>query len=107
MVERRTRVQGNGAWRLSADHTGRLADDRPPGTVEWQEHERAWEGYARRYGKRQSAERMAQRGGFGYCELTEHLGHEPKTWRIAECFKGTWVPMAEPTPGLRGGASKP
>lgn len=34
-----------------------------------------------RYGAGQSAERLAERGGFGYWELTDLLGHEPKTWQ--------------------------
>lgn len=54
------------------------------GTVAWWEHEEAWVDYARRYpyaGSRQDAERVAERGGFSYAELTNHLGHEPTTWR--------------------------
>lgn len=50
------------------------------GTIAWEEHERAWRDYARQFGYGQSAERIAQRHGFGYGELTEYLGHEPKTW---------------------------
>lgn len=51
-----------------------------PGTVSWEEHLLAWSNYATRYGTRQSAERMAERGGFGYGELADYLGREPKTW---------------------------
>jgi hypothetical protein len=51
-----------------------------PGTISWAEHLQVWSGYAARYGIRQSAERIAERGGFGYTELVEHLGHEPTTW---------------------------
>lgn len=54
---------------------------REPGTVAWEEHCLAWTDYARRYGNGQTAERMAQRGGFEYWEITGHLGHEPKTWK--------------------------
>ena len=54
-----------------------------PGTVAWAEHVEAWSAYAVRYGRDQSAERMAQRGGFSYGELTLYLGHEPKTWKPA------------------------
>jgi hypothetical protein len=54
---------------------------REPGWVAWSEHEAAWEDYARRYGKDQSAQRIADRGGFSYRELVDHLGHEPLTWR--------------------------
>lgn len=50
------------------------------GTVAWDEHVEAWKDYAKRYGNDQSAERLAQRGGFGYAEITDHLGHPPKTW---------------------------
>jgi hypothetical protein len=52
-----------------------------PGTISWAEHEEAWRDYAKRYGKDQSAERLAQRGGFGYAELVEHLKRAPTTWR--------------------------
>lgn len=52
---------------------------RGPGTISWAEHCLAWSGYASQY-PGQSAERMAQRGGFSYEELITFLGHEPKTW---------------------------
>lgn len=58
-------------------------EPRGPGTISWEEHERAWCDYARRYGRQQSAERLAERGGFGYGELIDHLGREPETWRPA------------------------
>lgn len=51
-----------------------------PGTVSWAEHCEAWSDYAGRYGRDQSAERIAERGGFGYFELVGYLGHDPKTW---------------------------
>lgn len=51
------------------------------GTIAWEEHVRAWEAYAKRYGNDQSAERLAERGGYGYRELIMFLGHEPTTWR--------------------------
>jgi phosphopantothenate-cysteine ligase len=54
---------------------------RPSGTVAWNEHQKAWDAYAKKYGKVQSAERIAERGGFGWNELFELLGHEPKTWK--------------------------
>lgn len=50
------------------------------GFVSWEEHCLAWSEYVNQYGKKQSAERMAERGGFSYQELTEYLGFEPKTW---------------------------
>lgn len=52
----------------------------PAGTVAWPEHVEAYVNYAARYGNSQSAERLAARGGFGYWEITEFLGHEPTTW---------------------------
>jgi len=50
------------------------------GTIAWEEHVEAWNDYAKRYGRDQSAERLAQRGGFSYSELVDHLGHAPVTW---------------------------
>jgi hypothetical protein len=50
------------------------------GTIAWAEHLLAWSGYAREYGRSQTAERMAERGGFSYYELTLYLGREPTTW---------------------------
>ena len=52
---------------------------KPAGSVTWQEHLQAWSEYAARY-PGQSAEVIAGRGGFGYYEMTEYLGHEPTTW---------------------------
>jgi len=53
----------------------------PAGTISWEEHEEAWAAYAKRFGKYQSAERIAERGGFGYFELVEFLGRRPTTWQ--------------------------
>lgn len=72
--KRRAPVQGDSA-RVLPGRPGR-----EPGTVEWAEHVEAWSDYAKRYGRDQSAERIAERGGFGYRELTDHLGHAPTTW---------------------------
>ena len=55
---------------------------RAPGTVTWAEHEEAYTAYAARFGTSQSAERLAERGGFGYQEMTHFLGHEPTTWVV-------------------------
>ena len=52
-----------------------------PGTIAWEEHLLAWSDYARRYGTSQTAERMAQRGGFSYWEVCDHLKREPTTWK--------------------------
>lgn len=53
---------------------------RVAGTITWEEHLEAYADYAKRYGTSQSAERLAERGGFGYDELVDHLGHAPTTW---------------------------
>lgn len=61
--------------------------DHPAGTIAWSEHEQAWLGYRARFpysGLRQDAERIAERGGFGYDEVTTFLGHEPTTWKPRE-----------------------
>lgn len=71
---RRAPVQGAG-WQ------SREAMRRPPGTISWTEHLEAYEAYAARYGRDQSAERLAERGGFGWTELVLFLGHEPRTWQ--------------------------
>lgn len=58
----------------------RGARGRERGTIAWSEHLEAWEAYARRYGREQSAERIAERGGFGLGELRKLLGRDPATW---------------------------
>lgn len=75
--ERRAPVQGRHL--IPRMRTG--APGEAYGTVSWTEHEEAWRAYAKRYGTDQSAERIAERRGFGYAELTELLGHAPTTWR--------------------------
>ncbi len=72
--KRRAPVLGD-SWRPP-----RCGNRRRPGTIAWAEHLDAWADYARRYGNDQSAERLAERGGFSFEELVDHLGHEPKTW---------------------------
>jgi hypothetical protein len=54
---------------------------RPSGTVSWPEHQQAWQEYNKRWRGHQSAERIAERGGFGYAEITSLLGREPTTWQ--------------------------
>lgn len=51
-----------------------------PGSIAWEEHMRAWSAYDAKWRCGQTAERIAERGGFGYEELVEFLGGEPKTW---------------------------
>jgi hypothetical protein len=78
-MTRRTHTQSEGPYWLPVDRwpTGTSS----PGTIEWSEHVEIWERYAAQYGDGQSAERVAERGGFGYWEATKLLGHEPRTWR--------------------------
>jgi hypothetical protein len=52
-----------------------------PGSIAWSEHLAAWSVYDARWRSGQSAERIAERGGFGWTELITFLGHEPKTWQ--------------------------
>jgi hypothetical protein len=89
--ERRAPVQGDDhGWFASLHesnpHRRKWVEEhgrqpKPAGTVAWAEHVEAWEAYAKRYGKSQSAERMAERHGFSYGELLMFLGREPETWR--------------------------
>lgn len=46
----------------------------------WDEHIEAWEGYYRAGFTSQPAERIAERGGFGWDELVRFLGREPLTF---------------------------
>jgi hypothetical protein len=70
---KRARVQGNRKITMGQPGYG-------PGTIAWSEHELAWSSYAARHGRDQSAERIHERAGFCYLELTELLGRAPTTW---------------------------
>ena len=70
-TERRAPVQG--------EHRGCKQGAKPYGSVDWSEHLEAWTVYNIRH-RGQSAERIAERGGFSYWEITELLGREPNTW---------------------------
>ena len=60
MLDKRTaRVQG--------EHHGRV--DIPPGRIPWAVHMVAWRAYAAAGHGDQSAERINERGGFGWSEL--------------------------------------
>lgn len=72
----RAPVQGDNGWTLPR----RYPDAKRPGTISWVEHVEAWEAYAAQHGREQSAERIAERGGFSFGELVLFLGREPKTW---------------------------
>lgn len=65
--ERRAPVQGE--WR----HI-------PDGTITWEEHLEIHAAYAARFGHEQSAERISDRGGFGFWEAEKLLGRPLKTW---------------------------
>lgn len=59
---------------VQGDHLRR----EPPGSIDWAVHLRAFETYVRCYGRSQSAEVLAARGGFGQGELRCLLaGHDP------------------------------
>ena len=79
-MTRRAPVQQDRCGDLRDGHAHKPPGAMPAGTVSWDEHAEAWESYARRYGRQQSAERMAERGGFSYGELVMFLGRKPTTW---------------------------
>jgi hypothetical protein len=54
--------------------------DKGPGTIAWSEHVEAHAAFVAQHGILQSAECIADRGGFTYYELTVYLGREPSTW---------------------------
>lgn len=77
---RRAPVQGDGDVGTHRAGTLRMgAKGYGPGTISWAEHLLAWSTYTKLY-PGQSAERMAERGGFGYSELMAYLGRFPETW---------------------------
>jgi hypothetical protein len=75
---------------VQADHDNRRAPmqgdsdrKRPinaPGSISWAEHLEIYAVYASRYGRSQSPERLAERGGFGYNEVVYLTGAPPKTY---------------------------
>lgn len=68
-----------------------------PRTVPWSIAEAAWDVYAARYGREQSVERLAERGGFGWGEMDMFL----PGWR--ELAQKAREPEPEPEPEpLRG-----
>lgn len=74
--QRLAAVQGDNVSGLSPQHPAHRAivecegrEPKPTGTVAWWEHEAAWDAYAARYGRDQSAERIHERHGFGYGKL--------------------------------------
>ena len=78
--ERRAPVQGELSFRIGQrGHTD--------GSIEWAEHEEVWRAYAKKWGSSQSAERIAERGGFGYREIIALTGDAPKTWQPVDAQK--------------------
>lgn len=66
MTERRTRIQG-------------IRREGTEGTISWAEHELIHAAYKTKWhfaGSQQDAERIAERGGFGYAEAVELLGRD-------------------------------
>jgi hypothetical protein len=86
--ERRAPVQGEGYRTHEPGY-------KPRGTIAWSEHLEVFEGYAKRYGRDQSAERIAERGGFGWNECVMFLGREPTTWRSRLCPERNPQPMTD------------
>lgn len=77
---RRAPVQADRTAHLPISHSAREPGAMPQGTISWEEHVAAHAGYQRHCRSEQSAERIAERGGFSYGELIEYLGREPETW---------------------------
>lgn len=77
---RRAPVQADATAHLPISHSGRKPGAMPAGTVSWDEHVLAHAQYQIRCRSGQSADRIAERGGFSYGELVEYLGRAPETW---------------------------
>ncbi len=78
MGAKRAPVQGENTHHPNGQR--KLGKLRGLGTIAWSEHLEAFKSYASEYGDGQSAERIAERGGFSYDELALYLGREPSTW---------------------------
>ena len=70
---RRAPVQGDRGVPFSSRKRG-------DGSITWGEHLEVYAVYHAQHGGHQTAERLAERGGFGYQEATKLLGRELKTW---------------------------
>lgn len=75
-MHKRAPVQGDYRYRARGPHPLRV----PSGTIAWSEHLAVFELYAKRYSVEQTAERIAERGGFGYGEIQALTGAAPTTW---------------------------
>lgn len=74
IVPKRAPVQGD-HW-LPKGRLGQL-----PGTISWEEHLEIYEAYRKKYPSvDQSAERIAERCGFGWGEIVSLMGHPPRTF---------------------------
>lgn len=83
-AERRAPCQAEGDHHLRVGRADRHPLAHPRGTISWEEFLEAYKAYSKRYGKDQSAETLAARGGFGYIEIIQFLGHESTTWKPLE-----------------------
>jgi hypothetical protein len=77
-------------WPVQAEHQfdpttkDKKRSKKPAGAVGDLEARIPYDAYVSRYGSEQTFERLHERGGFGYWELTYFLGQEPKTWKERE-----------------------
>ena len=71
---------------VQADYgrAGRIAN--PPGWITWAEHLEVYDAYAERFGRGQTAERLAERGGFSKNEAEGLLGRPLTTWKPREAW---------------------
>lgn len=58
----------------------------PAGEISWELHERAFAEYARTYGRSQSAERIAERGGFSWSELIAFLAGDTSSEAVRAVY---------------------
>ncbi len=77
--ERRVPVQSDGDYNLREGDPRREGAN-VPGTMTWEEHLEVFEKYAAKYGHAQSAERLAERGGFSKAEAEQLIGRPLRTW---------------------------
>ena len=79
------------------------SSDGRPGTVSWEVHEKAWLAYKAAGCGSQSAERIAERGGFGYHELQCLLaGHCTLRCYVEHDPVPTWEPKETPRRTING-----
>ncbi len=84
--ERRAPTQG-GSWKgVPAGQLASLNRSKriPPGTISWADHLRVYAAYSQRFGTGQSAERLAERGGFCVAEIV---------WLGVPDALASWLPV--------------